>query len=357
MQRHASGGIQGFRTLLAAFALALSFACAAAGPVPGAEWTRAASPEAAGWSGDKLRAAREYSQRLDTAAVVVVAGGQVVDEWGRVSERFNIHSMRKSILTALIGMAVDEGKMKLDATLAGLGIDDNEPSLTQVEKQATVFDLLKARSGVYHPALYETPGMAAMRPLRGSHAPGTFWYYNNWDFNALGTIYEKQAGAGIFESFRTRLAAPLQMQDFRPQDGEYFKGRASVHPAYPFRMTARDLARFGLLYLREGEWGGKQLVPAAWVRESVKTYSDAGPAGGYGYMWWTAARGRHLPGVDLPEGTYSAQGAGGHYVLVIPAYDVVIVHRVNTDIRGNQVNPRQFGELVRLILDARVVPR
>ena len=346
-----------FRGLLAAFALALSFACAAAGPVPGAEWARAASPEAAGWSGDKLRAAREYSQRIDTAAVVLVAGGQVVDEWGRVSERYNIHSMRKSILTALIGMAVDEGRMKLDVTLADLGIDDNEPSLTDVEKQATVHDLLKARSGVYHPALYETAGMAAMRPARGSHAPGTFWYYNNWDFNALGTIYEKHAGTGIFEAFRARLAGPLQMQDFRPQDGEYFKGRASVHPAYPFRMTARDLARFGLLYLREGDWGGKQLLPATWVRDSVKTYSNAGSAGGYGYMWWTAARGKHLPGVELPEGSYSAQGAGGHYVLVIPAYDVVIVHRVNTDRWGNQVNAQQFGELVRLILDARLPPK
>ncbi|ROZ64172.1 serine hydrolase [Ramlibacter sp. WS9] len=354
MRRRELCGIRPCRILLAAITLVLSVACAAAGPVPGAEWARAASPEVAGWSSDKLRAAREYSQRLDTAAVVLVAGGQVVDEWGRVSERFNIHSMRKSILTALIGMAVDEGKMKLEVTLVDLGIDDNEPSLTEVEKQATVHDLLKARSGVYHPALYETAGMAAMRPARGSHAPGTFWYYNNWDFNALGTIYEKQAAIGIFEAFRTRLAGPLQMQDFRPQDGEYFKGRDSVHPAYPFRMTARDLARFGLLYLREGDWGGKQLVPAAWVRESVKPFSEAGFAGGYGYMWWTAVRGRHLPGVALPEGSYSAQGAGGHYVLVIPAYDVVIVHRVNTDIRGNQVNARQFGELVRLILDARL---
>jgi CubicO group peptidase (beta-lactamase class C family) len=210
---------------------------------------------------------------------------------------------------------------------------------------------------VYHAALYETAGMAAMRPARGSHAPGTFWYYNNWDFNALGTIYEKHAGTGIFEAFQSRLAAPLQMQDFRRSDGEYFTGRASVHPAYPFRMTARDLARFGLLYLREGDWGGKRLVPAAWVRESVRTYSSAGGSGGYGYMWWTAVGGKHLPGVELPEGSYSAQGAGGHYVLVIPAYDVVIVHRVNTDIRGNQVNARQFGELVRLILDARLPPK
>ncbi|MEO7640922.1 MAG: serine hydrolase, partial [Ramlibacter sp.] len=149
--------------LVLALALFLAQSLAwAGGPVPGKEWARAASPEAAGWSSDKLRAAQAYSRTIDTAAVVIVANGQVVDEWGRVAERFNIHSMRKSIMSALVGMAVAEGRMRLDVSLAQLGVDDNEPSLTTAEQQATVRDLLKARSGVYHPALYETPGMAAL---------------------------------------------------------------------------------------------------------------------------------------------------------------------------------------------------
>jgi CubicO group peptidase (beta-lactamase class C family) len=70
-------------------------------------------------------------------------------------------------------------------------------------------------------------------------------------------------------------------------------------------------------------------------------------------MWWVATNGKHLPGVELPEGTYSARGFGGHYILVIPRFDLVIVHRVNTDVRGQVVTPRQFGELVQLILNAR----
>jgi len=354
MQRLGHHALPALRLALAALALAQSFACVAAGSVPGKEWTRASSPEALGWSSARLRVAQDYSKTIDTAAVVLVSRGQVVDEWGSVAQRFNIHSMRKSILSALIGMEVNEGRMRLDASLADLGIDDNAPSLTPAEKQATVRDLLMARSGVYHPALYETPGMAAMRPLRGSRAPGTFWYYNNWDFNALGTVYEKHSGGGVFARFQARLAAPLQMQDFRPQDGEYVTGAASIHPAYPLRMSARDLARFGLLYLRQGEWDGKQLVPAAWVRESVQPYSDAGFSGGYGYLWWVAVNGRHLPYTVLPAGSYSAQGAEGHYVLVIPAYDLVIVHRVNTDLRGLRVTAQQFGELVRLILEARL---
>ena len=72
----------------------------------------------------------------------------------------------------------------LGISLEELGIDDFEPSLTLEEKQATVGDLIKARSGIYHPALGKSPGMRSMRPKRHSHPPGTFWYYNNWDFNA-----------------------------------------------------------------------------------------------------------------------------------------------------------------------------
>lgn len=331
-----------------------SVAAAATSKVPGAEWERTASPEAAGWSSEKLALAREHSRSLDTAAVMLVVNGKILDEWGRTHERFNIHSIRKSILSSLVGMAVSEGKLRLDATLAELGVDDSEPSLTDAEKRATVGDLLKSRSGVYHPALYETPAMAAARPARGSHAPSTFWYYNNWDFNALNTIYEARAQTSICAAFATRLAQPLQMQDWREQDGAYVTGKASVHAAYPMRMSARDLARFGLLYLRGGQWAGKQLVPADWVRQSLQPHTDTGVDGGYGYMWWVAVDGRHLPSIRVPTGTFSAQGYGGHMVVVVPAYDLVVVHRVNTGIPANVVSDPQFARLLELILDARV---
>ena len=131
-------------------------------------------------------------------------------------------------------------------------------------------------------------------------------------------------------------------------------GADSVYAAYPFRMTARDMARFGLLFLRQGSWRGAQVIPADWVAESTRSYSDAGESGGYGYLWWVAVGGRHLPGVTMPDGSYSARGAGGHYILVVPAYDLVIVHRVNTDIPDRQVTGAEFGRLVGLILQARM---
>jgi CubicO group peptidase (beta-lactamase class C family) len=320
---------------------------------PGATWGRVASPATVGWSTEKLKLARDYSATINTAAVVVVVGGEVLDEWGDTATKYNIHSIRKSFLSAMYGIHVREGRIDLSKTMEQLGIDDKEPSLTATEKKATVHDLLKARSGVYHPALYETAAMKAARPARGSHEPGTFWYYNNWDFNALGIIFERSVKNSLFREFKARIADPIGMQDFSIDDTEYVTGADSVYAAYPFRMTARDMARFGLLFLRQGSWRGTQVVPKDWVAESTTSYSDSGGSGGYGYLWWVAANGKHFPGATLPDGSYSARGAGGHYILVVPAYDLVVVHRVNTDIRGRQVSGAEFGQLLRLILEAR----
>lgn len=325
-----------------------------AAQTPGSTWERLDddAAKAAGWSREKLAAARAHTATLATEAVLIVVQGKVLDSWGAVEQKFNAHSIRKSLISALYGLQVAAGTVRLDATMAELGIDDNEPALTAEEKRATVHDLLKARSGIYHPALYETASMKAARPERHRHAPGTFWYYNNWDFNALGTIYEQATGSGIFEDFKRLIADPIGMQDYEVADGEYVTGEDSVHRAYPFRLTARDLARFGLLYLRGGQWNGQQVVPAAWVRDSLRGHSDAGSRGGYGYLWWTERGGLHLPGVTVPAGSYSARGAGGHYVLVVPALDLVLVHRVNTDVPGRAVAASEFGELTRLVLDA-----
>ena len=320
---------------------------------PGTTWTHVPSADQIGWSEEKLRAARAYAGTIDTAAVMIVVGGRVLDEWGEVTTRVNAHSIRKSLLSALYGIHVRDGRIQLTKTLAELGIDDRN-SLSLVEKSATVGDLLKARSGVYHPALYETPRMATARPARGSYPPGAFWYYNNWDFNALGTICEQATQTSLFADFKTRIADPLGMEDFRREDGTYVRGPESIHAAYPFRMTARDLARFGLLYLRGGQWGDKAVVPRDWVEESTRSYSDLGQSGGYGYLWWVAPNGGpHFTSADFKGRVFSARGAGGHFLVVVPYLDLVVVHRVNTDVKGREVTNSQFGHLMQLILDAR----
>jgi len=343
------------RTLSAALVVAFLFCRGASAQdgFPGAEWDHV-SPAQLGWSEAGLSEVRSWAQ-TNATAVMVVHHGSVVMEWGDTAKRTGLASARKSLLSALIGIAVADRKISLDSTLAQLGIDDNPPSLTAVEKQATVRMLLEARSGIYHPALYETASMAKRRPERGSHAPGTFWYYNNWDFNALGTIYEQATGTGIYDAIDRQIARPIGMQDYRPADGTYFTGASSIHRAYPLRMSARDLARFGLLYLRKGTWAGRQIVPQDWVRESTRSYSDVGdaassPGQGYGYLWWVAQPASW--GRMFSDGSYFAHGNGGQYAIVDPADDLVVVSRVDLDRHLPSTSQSDIAQLFRLTLKA-----
>ncbi len=332
-------------------AILLLLGRAQAQPAPGADWPRT-TPDAAGWSTSTLAEAHDYAQGIGTASLLIVQHGRVVDSLGAVDRRLEVHSVRKSLLSALIGIAVAGHRIDLDATLAQLGIDDVPPALTPEEKQATVQDLLASRSGVYHVALYETEGERENRPPRGSHPHGTFWYYNNWDFNALGTIYEHAIGQSIFTAFLTQVAQPIGMQDYRPADGRYVTGADSSLPAYPFHMSARDLARFGLLYLHGGRWGDRQVVPTAWVTESTTPRSITKIGSGYADLWWTGWAGRGVPIMGLPAGAFWADGAEGQFVVVDPADDLVVVHQTD----GDRVPRRKFGHLMWLIRRAAHAP-
>jgi CubicO group peptidase (beta-lactamase class C family) len=320
--------------------------------VPGAEWQQYSSPEKAGWQAQKLAGIREYIEEIGSTSAMIVQHGVVVAAWGDVAHKSNLHSCRKSLLNSLIGIAVAEGKIDPNDTLEKLGIDDNKPSLTAEEKQATVRDLLEARSGVYHPTVYETKGMEEQKPPRGSHAPGTFWYYNNWDFNALGFIYEKAAGEKIFDAFYRRIAQPIGMQDFTPRDGHYITGSDTRFPAYVFDMSARDFARFALLFLRGGKWNGTQVVPEDWVKASTRPYSDA-ESGGYGYLWWTGDSASGKPQeITFPKGSFWAEGHLGQYAVVVPALDLIVVNRVDEQKTKSVVHKRQMARLVRMVVEA-----
>jgi CubicO group peptidase (beta-lactamase class C family) len=325
---------------------------ASAQPAPAADWAHV-SPETSGWAATSLTEAKAFADEHNFAAVMVVQHGSVVAEWGDTSKPMQLASVRKSLLDALVGIAVSRHQIDLGSTLQQLGVGDNEPALSAEEKQATVLMLLEARSGIYHPALYETAAMAAKRPPRLSHAPGTFWYYNNWDFNALGTIYEKAVGKSIYQAFNDEIARKIGMQDYDPRAQRYSRGAASIHPAYTFRMSTRDLARFGLLFLDHGRWNDQQVVPSDWVRNSTAPHSDGEEGFGYGYLWWTA----DMPGPSsraprLPAGSYFAWGARGQYAIVIPKDDLVIVERADRDSDRSPPRVHEAMHLVNLIRQA-----
>ena len=325
--------------------MAFALPTPAAQPVPGQVWLQYASPEDAGFSSEGLTHVKAAYDDLGAAAVFVVYKGHVLCNWGETSRRFRLHSARKSLMSALYGVHIDNGDIDPDKTLADLGIDD-QPPLTDQEKTARIADLLAARSGVYRPAAYEPARNG--KPPRGSHAPGTHWCYNNWDFNTLVTIFEQETGTRIFTEFDRAFAQPLQMQDYAPEHGYYhYEIDKSIHPAYPIRMSARDMARVGLLYLNEGLWGERRILSRDYVRLSTSAISQGTLTGGYGYLWWTHDR---QPFADL--GMYSALGLGGQTIDVIPGADLVIVMRGDT-YTGQGFDDRGRLDMYELLLAAR----
>ena len=318
-------------------------------------------PVAKGWSNDKLLDAMLYAQDIGSSAVIILHDGKLVLEWGDTNLRMYSHSVRKSLLNALYGIAVGKGLIDLNISIGELGIDDRPPTLTNQEKQATILDLLQSRSGIFHEAAAESAYMKKRRPSRGVFRPGEHWYYNNWDFNALGTIFELKTDIPIGKAFKEWIADPIGMQDFRAEDVHYRWEKVSLHPSYPFWISARDLARFGQLYLQLGKWQDQQIVPENWIYASIFPYSKAYDDIGYGLMWWTHS-----------SGAYYAHGYMGQFIVIIPNKRIVIVHRVFTGTPSMRnlskkikeelkdyvqpVDRRQMKRLVELILEATPLP-
>jgi CubicO group peptidase (beta-lactamase class C family) len=324
---------------------------------PGKNWTVLKDPAGLGWSSEKLAEVRAFTETIDTKAVVVVHRGVIVSEWGETATPILLESMRKSILSSLIGIYAATGDIDIAKTIGELGIDDKEPALSSAEKKATVADLLTSRSGIYHRASYEPRSMAGSRPERGSHPPGTHFFYNNWDFNALGTIFEQQSGLTVFDAFNRHLAGPLGLQDVDSKKLRYIKHKSTNHPAYLFQLSARDVARFGLLYARSGKWKKKQIVPAAWIHESTRTHvQDAGRRSGFGYMWWTPnGKNQQVWGIDLEPGAFIAAGSGGQRLAVLPESDIVVVHLVARSAAAatrGEVSEQEFARFLTMVLDA-----
>jgi CubicO group peptidase (beta-lactamase class C family) len=322
---------------------------------PAASWERIEDPSSVGYCADRLETVTTRAKQVRTTAMMVVLGGRTLYEYGDVQRVSYIASVRKSVLAMLFGKYVAAGKIRLDQTLADMKIDDLG-GLLPTEREATVADLLAARSGVYHEA--SNPGdNLADAPPRGSQRHGTYFLYSNWDFNALGTIFEQETGQSIYDALERDLAAPIGMQDFdRAKHRRTGDATRSIHLAYHMNFSTRDMARVGYVMLRHGGWAGRQLVPRDWVHRIVtpvtRVHEMNPPANrkgpfGYGYLWWIwdgpAAVGAY-------EGAYTGIGAFGQYITVLPPLDMVVAHK-SAD--GSTVSRDRYVELVDGVIAAR----
>jgi len=277
-------------------------------------------------------------------------------DYGDLQAISYLASVRKSVLSMLYGIYVERGAIDLDQTLEQLGIDDHG-GLSAEERRATVRHLLSARSGIYHAASNAGDDLASAPP-RGSQRPGGYYLYNNWDFNALGTIFEQRTGKGIYDAVGEHLAGPLGMQDWnRALQRKSGDSARSKHLAYHINLSTRDMARIGYLMLRGGSWAGTQVVPRAWVTQSTGAITRVhemnpprrreGPFG-YGYLWWVFDRPDLGPAY---QGAFTGLGAVGQHILIMPARDLVVAHKTRPG-GGRSVSHSQFLEVVGLLVAA-----
>lgn len=305
---------------------------------PGKEWLKVANPETYGWLAQALNEARLYAESIKSESVMVIDDGRLVAAWGNTDKKYYVASVRKSFLSVMYGFYAGKS-ISLSATLGEYNINDKNPTLNAPELKVTVKDLLTSSSGVYHKAAAADNN--GELPLRNSAQPGSTFFYNNWDFNALGTIFEQRTGAKIYEQFNQRIAQPVGMQDFNWQkDGRFDYSDYSDHPAYHFDMTARDMARFGVLMMNKGNWNGQQVVPADWLTQSTSpqiAVPESYGGGSYGYMWWVHDSGK-LAEAGLSKQAFSAQGTWSQLILVDPTRKLVIIHRgLNRTIPGDKI--------------------
>ncbi len=300
--------------------------------VPGDDWL-IETPESHGMDPAILDQARTYAFTPDrnTQGVVVVHGGAIVAEWyapGADSDSWGASwSVGKSFASALIGIAISEGKIpSVDVPMTTYfpewaGTPRQSITLRHVLHMETGLDWLED----YDPSSFATSNIVAMvanqpdqlayaASIAAAVAPGTWFNYSSGNSMLLSGVIEKATGMSAGDYARTKLLDPIGIHKL-----DWWKDAAGHTLTYCCVDTSsRNFARFGLLYLRGGTWGSTQVVPSSWVNASIT--DSAASYSGYGYQWWLDMSGYG----SLPP-FFSARGFDGQFIYVIPSLDLVVV--------------------------------
>ena len=290
--------------------------------------------EASNWAFD-----RESPEQV-TLSLVVVYNGQIIHERYApgfdVTTRTRTWSTAKSIASTLIGMLVDEGRLALDEPLGFDWYPNARSPETDPRNEITLRHVLNMSSGletVDNRGLEYATG-SGMSYWAGSSSvvgarsralirePGTYWDYENYD-TLLGVYAMKLAlgGEKAYAEFpRKALLDKIGMRNTLVSTDRFgdFVMSSQIY------TNARDLARFGLLYLGNGIWNGERLLSEEWI-DFVRTPAPATKSIGsiYGGQWWLVPEGRD----DVPKDAYSTSGNRGQFSIIVPSHDMVIVRR------------------------------
>ena len=302
-------------------------------PLPGEDWG-VSTPAEQGL--DPMLVAELYhnAAELETLyGLLVVKDGYLIAEdyfnEGSVDQKALLQSVAKSFTSALVGLALDQGCLtKVDQKMIDFFPDFADQIVDPRKKQITIRDMLQMRSGYppeeSDPALWEAVWsgdyvhLVADAPLTSE--PGTEFQYSNLTAHWLGVIVARACDTDLKSFGQEHLFDPLgaEIGNWKKDLDGYNWAAGEIH------VTARDAAKFGMLYLNDGQFEGNQIIPADWVRDSLQTYSEDAYDNigdfrdiGYGYQWWSAEVGDHH--VNF------AWGHGGQLIVLLDDLNMVVV--------------------------------
>ena len=271
-------------------------------------------------------------------SLVLVRGGCAVLEYYRknmdAETRSPVHSVTKSVLSILVGIAIDEGYLRPDEKLSEIVPEAFDENVDVRVRDITVRDILTKTEGFAEtsegnfrvgPPGTELWRWMLNRPMK--HSPGTYFRYDGVGSDLLAVVLSKAIKQDSAKFAEQRLLGPLQIRNYDwPADVQ-----GLLHGETGLYLTARDMAKIGLLYLRNGRWGDRQVVSAAYVKDSTTRHNDGGPPvrTAYGYQWWIS---KTKNGFD----SFFAAGRGSQLVYVVPQLDLVVAMAADGIPRGSQ---------------------
>jgi CubicO group peptidase (beta-lactamase class C family) len=308
---------------------------------PAWEWP-VAPPAEQGMDAATLEGARTYAFQpgKNTQGVVVTRRGVLVAEWyedGRDATSYAASwSMAKSFTSALVGIAIDEGKIPGVATRLvdyypqWAGSPREEITIEHTLHMSTglmwnedyVIENASTSDAVYLVFTTDSPLQFVVdKPLE--FPPNTMFEYSSGNTLLLSGVIAKATGKSTGEYAQAKLFSKLDIKG-----AEWWRAKTGETLTYCcLDMTSRDFARFGLLYMRHGMWEGEQVVPAAWIDASL---TPAPTYKGYGYQWWL--QGNTDPA--LPADLFMANGHDGQFIYIIPSLELVVVRNGHYDKYG-----------------------
>lgn len=298
------------------------------------------TPEDQGFNIKNLKIAFEKASTFPFMySTLIIRNGYLVAEkyfnGANVYQARDIASATKSYLSALIGIAIDKGFIKnLDHIMMAFFPEYDSINIEQEKYEITIKHLLQMRAGYWHdsqddrwwPWVNSPDWIMYMIDLPLENPPDTTWNYSTGSSQILSGVLTKATGMTGVDFAVQYLFDPINsgLVSWAKDPQGYNQGGSNMY------ITARDMARFGLLYLNNGKFNDHQIVSANWVTESSKSYSrvywEFGPIinASYGYHWWVG----EMKGYPI----FFATGHGGQNIMIFRDLNMVVVTTTDPDL-------------------------